>query len=163
MAPLMPLRRLRCAGKALRLALNHQQVKPKPISRGGDPMSSESLHIPRENLSQEGRLLHYAITSLKEELDAVDWYRQRADDTEDAELREVLLHNMREEIEHASMLLEWLRRNNQDFAQRFDTYLYSEGPLTAVETAAEQDGGGPAARSGGRGDLGFTVGRLKGE
>lgn len=41
-------------------------------------MSSESLPVPRETLSQEGRLLHHAITSLKEELDAVDWYRQRA-------------------------------------------------------------------------------------
>ena len=132
-------------------------------------MSSESLHIPREQLSQEGRLLHYAITSLKEELDAVDWYRQRADDTEDEELREVLLHNMREEIEHASMILEWLRRKDRDFARCFDTYLYSEGPLTAVETVAEHGGGAPAAPAerggpgGPRDDLGFTVGRLKGE
>ncbi|HJU20494.1 MAG TPA: ferritin [Stellaceae bacterium] len=128
-------------------------------------MSSEDLHVPRERLSQEGRLLHYAIVSLKEELDAVDWYRQRADDTEDEELRAVLLHNMREEIEHASMLLEWLRRNNQDFSRSFDTYLYSQGPLTAVETAAEHGGSveAPGARSGGRGALGFTVGRLKGE
>jgi uncharacterized protein len=73
-------------------------------------MSSEELHVPRETLSQEARLLHYAVTSLKEELDAVDWYRQRADDSEDQELRELLLHNMREEMEHASMLIEWIRR-----------------------------------------------------
>ena len=79
-------------------------------------MSSEDLHIPRERLSQEARLLHYAIVSLKEELDAVDWYRQRADDTEDEELKQVLLHNMREEMEHASMVLEWIRRRNSDFA-----------------------------------------------
>ena len=46
-------------------------------------MSSEELHIPREKLSTEARLLHYAIVSLQEELDAVDWYRQRADDSED--------------------------------------------------------------------------------
>jgi hypothetical protein len=44
-------------------------------------MSSENLHVPRDVLSQEARLLHYAITSLMEELEAVDWYRQRADDT----------------------------------------------------------------------------------
>jgi hypothetical protein len=129
-------------------------------------MSSESLHVPRETLSQEGRLLHYAITSLKEELDAVDWYRQRADDTEDEELRAVLLHNMREEIEHASMVLEWIRRNNQDFARALDTYLYSEGPITLVE-AAERAGAAapPAARGGpgGNGDPGFTIGRLRGE
>ena len=61
-------------------------------------MSSEALHAPREVLSQEARLLHNAITSLMEELEAVDWYRQRADDTEDEALREILLHNMREEM-----------------------------------------------------------------
>ena len=63
-------------------------------------MSSEGLHAPREELSQEARLLHNAITSLVEELEAADWYRQRADDTED--LREILLHNMREEAQDAA-------------------------------------------------------------
>jgi hypothetical protein len=100
-------------------------------------MSSEDLHIPRERLSTEARLLHYAIVSLKEELDAVDWYRQRADDTEDEELKQVLLHNMREEMEHASMVLEWIRRNNKDFAEHLETYLFTKAPLLEVEHAAE--------------------------
>ena len=108
-------------------------------------MSSEDLHIPRERLSENARLMHYAITSLKEELDAVDWYRQRADDTENDELREVLLHNMREEMEHAAMLIEWLRRNNGDFAGHLKTYLYSKGSLLEVEAADEAGG---ADRSG---------------
>jgi uncharacterized protein len=98
-------------------------------------MSSEDLHIPRERLSQEARLLHYAIVSLKEELDAIDWYRQRADDSEDDALKQVLLHNMRDEMEHAAMLMEWLRRNNADFARMFETYLFTEAPITAVESA----------------------------
>ena len=46
-------------------------------------MSSEGLHVPREKLSKRTLELHYAITSLMEELEAVDWYRQRSDDTED--------------------------------------------------------------------------------
>ena len=50
-----------------------------------------------------------------EELEAVDWYRQRADDCDDEALRDILLHNMREEMEHASMVLEWIRRNAVDF------------------------------------------------
>src|SRR3990167_8503691 len=70
-------------------------------------MSSEGLHAPRERLSEETLNMHYAISSLMEELEAVDWYRQRADDCEDAALRGILLHNMREEIEHAAMVLEW--------------------------------------------------------
>jgi uncharacterized protein len=127
-------------------------------------MSSEGLHIPREKLSQEARLLHNAITSLKEELDAVDWYRQRADDTEDDELRGVLLHNMREEMEHASMLLEWLRRNNPNFAQFLKEYLFTERPIVALEEAATKGEAGPAAAADpAREDLAFTIGGLKGE
>jgi hypothetical protein len=106
-------------------------------------MASEDLHIPRERLSQEARLLHYAIVSLKEELDAIDWYRQRADDSEDEALKQVLLHNMREEMEHAAMLMEWLRRNNHDFAKIFRTFLFTEAPITAVK-AGEPAGRGAA-------------------
>jgi hypothetical protein len=128
-------------------------------------MSSEDLHVPRERLSPEARLLHYAIVSLKEELDAVDWYRQRADDTEDEALKAVLLHNMREEIEHASMVMEWLRRNDADFAQMFKTYLFTEAPITAVEKADTEGSGAPpqaVAVARARDDLGFTIGPLKG-
>ena len=101
-------------------------------------MSSEDLHIPREALSTQARLLHYAIASLREELDAVDWYRQRADDVEDGELREILLHNMREEMEHASMLIEWMRRRSPDFEGHLRTYLFTTAPITVVEEAAEK-------------------------
>ncbi|MDP3906226.1 hypothetical protein [Novosphingobium sp.] len=89
-------------------------------------MSSEGLHVPRERLSGNTYALHQAITSLMEELEAADWYAQRADDCEDAALRAVLLHNMREEIEHAAMLIEWLRRNSSEFALQLKTYLFSE-------------------------------------
>jgi len=92
-------------------------------------MSSESLHAPRERLSEETLTLHHAITSLIEEMEAVDWYRQRADDCEDPVLREILLHNMREEMEHACMILEWMRRNNEDFAEQVDDFLYRDGEI----------------------------------
>jgi len=92
-------------------------------------MSSESLHAPRERLSEETLTLHHAITSLIEEMEAVDWYRQRADDCEDPVLREILLHNMREEMEHACMVLEWMRRNNEDFAEQVDDFLYRDGEI----------------------------------
>src|SRR5207248_4568487 len=111
-------------------------------------MSSEALHAPREVLSLEARMLHNAITSLMEELEAVDWYRQRADDTEDAALREILLHNMREEMEHASMVLEWIRRHNADFAGHLKTYLFTETPITGMEKAAEAAENGAGAGKG---------------
>jgi len=126
-------------------------------------MSSETLHVPRDVLSQEARLLHNAITSLVEELEAVDWYRQRADDTEDAPLREILLHNMREEMEHASMVLEWIRRHNSDFAGHLKTYLFTETPITGIEKAVEaaDNGAGPAKGAPSRGAV-VTIGSLKG-
>src|ERR1700712_3161881 len=100
-------------------------------------MSSENLHAPRDRLSKETISMHHAIVSLMEELEAADWYRQRADDCEDAELRETLLHNMREEMEHAAMLLEWIRRNNADFAGHMKTYLFTKLPIIDVEKIAE--------------------------
>ena len=126
-------------------------------------MSSETLHVPRDVLSQEARLLHNAITSLVEELEAVDWYRQRADDTENAALREILLHNMREEMEHASMVLEWIRRHNSDFAGHLKTYLFTETPITGIEKAAEaaDNGAAPAKGAPSRGAV-VTIGSLKG-
>jgi ferritin-like protein len=107
--------------------------------------------------------MHQALVSLQEELEAVDWYRQRADACEDAELKAILLHNMREEIEHACMVLEWLRRRNPDFAVQMETYLFTQAPITALEEAAEQDTAGPATEE--RAKLPdpprFTVGDLK--
>lgn len=77
--------------------------------------------------------MHHAIVSLIEEMEAVDWYRQRSDDCEDPELKGILLHNMREEMEHASMVIEWLRRNNSDFAHQLSEYLNREGPIVTLK------------------------------
>jgi hypothetical protein len=99
-------------------------------------MSSESYHEPLELLSEVARDNHRAIVSLREELDAVDWYAQRAEATSNAELKAILLHNRREEIEHAMMVLEWLRRTDGTFAANVATYLNSSGPITEVEAAA---------------------------
>lgn len=96
-------------------------------------MASETLHAPRERLSTETLSMHHAIVSLMEELEAVDWYRQRADDCEDEELKAILLHNMREEIEHAAMALEWLRRNSDDFDKELKEYLFTEGSIAGHE------------------------------
>jgi hypothetical protein len=68
-----------------------------------------------------------------EELEAADWYRQRADDCDVPALKAVLLHNMREEIEHAAMVLEWLRRNSADFDHHLRTYLFRDGDILELE------------------------------
>jgi hypothetical protein len=127
-------------------------------------MSSESLHAPRERLSKATLSFHHAIVSVMEELDAIDWYRQRADDSEDETLKALLLHNMREEMELASMLLEWIRRHDADFARNLKTYLFTEAPILEVEAAATAEGAEEKAqpKAGASGEHGFTIGRLRG-
>ena len=132
-------------------------------------MSSENLHAPRERLSKKALTMHHAIISVMEEFDAIDWYRQRADDTEEETLKQLLLHNMREEMEHACMLLEWLRRYDSDFDSYMRTYLFTEAPILQVEDVATaagetpdalpQQGAPPGPKR--PGQRGFTVGTLK--
>ena len=100
-------------------------------------MSSEGYHEPLELISESTRNLHRGIVSLIEELEAVDWYQQRAEACSDAELKAVLLHHRNEEIEHAVMNLEWLRRNSAQFDEKLRTYLFTEAPIVEVEAQAE--------------------------
>ncbi len=96
-------------------------------------MSSEGLHVPREKLSKKTLNLHYAITSLIEEFEAVDWYRQRADDCDDPALKAILLHNANEELEHAAMVLEWIRRNDEHVDKELREYLFTKDSITGHE------------------------------
>lgn len=109
-------------------------------------MGSENLHERFEDLTPYTRDMHRAIVSLMEELEAVDWYDQRVHATEDATLAAVLAHNRDEEKEHAAMALEWLRRHDSVFDAKLRTYLFTEGPIEALEAAAE--GGGGSSGSG---------------
>ena len=92
-------------------------------------MSSTEYHEPIESLSVETRDMHRAIVSLMEELEAVDWYNQRADACQDAELKAILEHNRDEEKEHASMVLEWIRRHDPRFSDELRDYLFTEKPI----------------------------------
>lgn len=94
---------------------------------------SASYHEPLDRLSARTMDTHRALVSLQEELEAIDWYQQRADACGSDDLRQVLLHNMREEIEHACMVLEWLRRNNEYFDHNLKSYLFTESPITELE------------------------------
>ena len=108
-------------------------------------MASEGLHEAAELLDEETIDHHRAITSLVEELQAVDWYDQRVNGTSDASLAAVLAHNRDEEKEHASMTLEWLRRRDPVLDRHLRTYLYTTEPVTEVEADAEAAGGQGAA------------------
>ena len=96
-------------------------------------MSSVGYHEPVEELSDETRNMHRAIVSLMEELEAVDWYNQRVGACNDEELKAILMHNRDEEKEHASMVLEWIRRKDPAFSKQLQDYLFTEKPIAHKE------------------------------
>jgi hypothetical protein len=100
-------------------------------------MSHETYHEPYELLSQETTDMHRAVVSMMEELEAIDWYQQRAEACADEELKAILLHNKDEEVEHALMTLEWMRRKSPRIAEMARRYLFTEGPIVAVEEDAD--------------------------
>jgi ferritin-like protein len=104
-------------------------------------------HEPESELSARARDLHRALTSFKEEIEAIDWYNQRVERCSDEALRAVLAHNRDEEIEHATMTLEWLRRNMPGWDEALRTYLFTEGAITEIEEAKEAAEALPAGKA----------------
>jgi len=92
-------------------------------------MANEGYHEPLEELTDETRDMHRAITSLMEELEAVDWYNQRVDACKDEELKGILAHNRDEEKEHAAMVLEWIRRQDSTMDKELREYLFTNKSL----------------------------------
>jgi uncharacterized protein len=92
-------------------------------------MAHEGLHESANEVSGETKEMHRAIVSLIEELEAIDWYQQRADACKNKELRAILAHNRNEEKEHAAMLLEWIRRKDPAFSKELKEYLFTDKPL----------------------------------
>jgi ferritin-like protein len=92
-------------------------------------MANEGYHEPLDQLSDETKDMHRAIVSLMEELEAVDWYNQRVDACTDEDLKAILAHNRDEEKEHASMLLEWIRRKDVSFEHELRDYLFTDKPI----------------------------------
>jgi ferritin-like protein len=123
---------------------------------------SAGLHEPESKLTTDTIDRHRALTSIQEELEAVDWYAQRVDATDDPELAGVLAHNRDEEKEHMAMTLEWLRRRDAVLDQHLRTYLFSSGSILELEVEAESgDETGPStSASSDSGSLG--IGSLKG-
>src|SRR5437762_4063325 len=100
-------------------------------------MAAEGFHESPQDLTPQTRDLHRAIRSLMEEREAIDWYQQRIDATADEALGTILAHNRDEEKEHASMVLEWMRRHDPAFDAHLKKYLFSTLPITERADEAE--------------------------
>jgi ferritin-like protein len=101
-------------------------------------MAHGGFHEDVNDLRNETRDMHRAIISLIEELEAVDWYNQRVDGCDNQELKSILAHNRDEEKEHAAMLLEWIRRQDNSFDKELKDYLFTEKPITDMEHEHKQ-------------------------
>lgn len=93
----------------------------------------ENYHEVPEVLDEKAKNIVRALNSLKEEVEAVDWYNQRVVASKDEDLKAIMAHNRDEEMEHACMTLEWLRRNMPGWDEQLRTYLFTEGPITEIE------------------------------
>jgi ferritin-like protein len=120
-------------------------------------MSHEGLHEQPELLDDETVDHHRAIESIVEELEAIDWYDQRARATGNAELASVLVHNRDDEKEHAAMALEWVRRRDPQLDAQLRLYLFTDGPLASVEDAPPE----PLVAAAGTGGRGLGIGSLR--
>ena len=114
-----------------------------------------NYHEPVELLNEKTRNITRAINSLKEELEAVDWYNQRVEASSDEELKAIMAHNRDEEIERACMTLEWLRRNMDGWDEELKTYLFTSGPITSIE-GQEQASDAPSNSGNG-----LNIGKMK--
>jgi ferritin-like protein len=125
-------------------------------------LASEGFHEPLELLDEATVDRHRAMTSLCEELEAIDWYDQRVKATSDESLAAVLAYNRDDEKEHAAMALEWLRRRDPALDANLRKFLFTSAPITELgDEGADSDAdGGPALSAGGSGSLG--IGSLKG-
>lgn len=100
-------------------------------------MANQGFH--EDNLPEEVKDFHRMIQSLIEELEAVDWYNQRAAAANDPALKAIVEHNRDEEIEHAMMALEWIRRRNPVFDEMMKEFLFTQGDITKLEENEENE------------------------
>lgn len=124
--------------------------------------SSVGFHEEPGDLRPATRDHHRALASLQEELEAVDWYDQRIDACDDAELGALLAHNRDEEKEHAAMVLEWVRRRDPAFDAMLRQYLFTEAPVLEIEESGGEPGEGDAVGRGAGGDGSLGIGSLRG-
>ena len=113
-------------------------------------------HESYDALDEQTRNFTRALNSFKEEIEAVDWYNQRVALATDPELKEIMAHNRDEEIEHAIMTLEWLRRNMPGWDEEMRTYLFKQGNIAHMEDGEEGgESGEESSNDSGDGSLGL--------
>jgi len=79
-----------------------------------------------KNLETDTKDMSRLITSLIEELEAINFYEQRSDASKDEIVINLMIHNRDEEIEHASMLIEEIRKRNSVWNKSLSEFLFKD-------------------------------------
>ena len=138
--------------------VDSRERAPQPAATEGSCRRVWGCTKIRKLLAPETVDRHRATASLGEELEAIDWYDQRVDATQDEELRTILAHNRDEEKEHAAMTLEWLRRHDPE-VRRGAAHVPLHRGIDRGPGGRRRRGGGHERRPPGDGSLG--IGSLK--
>jgi len=79
-----------------------------------------------KNLEADTKDMSRLITSLIEELEAINFYEQRSIATEDESIINLMIHNRDEEIEHAAMIIEEIRKRNEVWNKSLKEFLFKD-------------------------------------
>jgi len=81
-----------------------------------------NLTSDAEKQDKKAKNLARARQSLIEELEAINWYEERFQASDNKELKRILAHNRDEEKEHAAMLVEYLRKEDKVFDKKLEEH-----------------------------------------
>ncbi|MDB5251245.1 MAG: hypothetical protein JWP27_414 [Flaviaesturariibacter sp.] len=101
-------------------------------------MASEQYHEPAEELSAETRTLVRMMTSLKEEVEAINWYEQRISLEPDPEARAIMQNAQQEEFKHFGMDLEFLLRKKDKWRTTLKEILFKSGDIVELGEKGEE-------------------------
>ncbi len=90
------------------------------------------VYESEENIDEKTLNLSRARQSLIEEIQAMMWYDERVSATKDKTLKGVMAHNRDDEKEHASLLLEWLRRHDAKLDKELKEILFKNKELSEL-------------------------------
>jgi len=101
-------------------------------------MATDQYHEPADELSQETRTLVRIMTSLKEEIEAINWYEQRISVENDKEAKAIMENAQQEEFKHFGMDLEFVLRKKEKFRTTLKEILFTRGDIVKLGEKGEE-------------------------
>lgn len=101
-------------------------------------MSTDQYHEPPAELSEEVRTRVRILTSLKEEVEAINWYEQRISVEKDKDAKAIMENAQHEEFKHFGMDLEFLLRKMEKWRTTLKEILFKSGDIVKLGEKGEE-------------------------